>query len=89
MPRRSNVLRDGGELVNLHELGKSLVALRVASGITQRELARRMRVDESQISRWERNEYHGITIERASAVLDALGARVKTIFEEVGMMADA
>ena len=76
-----------GELVNLHELGRSLVALRIAAGITQRELAKRLGVDESQISRWERNEYHGITIERASAVLDALGARVRTIFEEIGLFA--
>ena len=76
-----------GELVNLHELGRSLVALRIAAGTTQRELARRLGVDESQISRWERNEYHGITIERASAVLDALGARVRTIFEEIRLFA--
>jgi DNA-binding XRE family transcriptional regulator len=78
---------DIGELVNLHELGRTLVALRIASKITQRELARRLKVDESQVSRWERNEYHGITIEKAAAVLDALGARTKTICEELGMFA--
>jgi transcriptional regulator with XRE-family HTH domain len=53
--------------------------------MTQRELANRLKVDESQISRWERNEYHGITIEKAAAVLDALGARTKTVCEELGM----
>ena len=76
-----------GELLNLHELGRTLVALRVAANITQRELARRLKVDESQVSRWERNEYHGITIERAAAVMDALGARVRTICEEIGLYA--
>lgn len=76
-----------GELANLHELGRTLVALRIASGLKQRELADRLKVDESQISRWERNEYHGITIERASAILDALGAKVRTICEEIGLMA--
>ena len=30
------------------------------------------------VSRDERNEYHGITVERARRVLDALGARLLT-----------
>ena len=42
-------------LINLREMGRTLVALRIASGLTQRELAKKLQVDESQISRWERN----------------------------------
>lgn len=69
---------DFGELKNLRGLGNALIALRISRGITQRELAKRLKVDESQVSRDERNEYHGITVERASRVLDALGVSVKS-----------
>lgn len=75
-----------GDVINLHNLGRTLIALRIVYRITQRELADRLAIDESQISRWERNEYHGITIERASKILDALGVRARTICEEVGLL---
>lgn len=69
---------DIGDLKNLHGLGQALVAARIALGITQRELAKRLGVDESQVSRDERNDYHGVTVERASRILDAMGADAKT-----------
>ena len=69
---------DVGELTNLHGLGRALVALRIACGMTQRELAKRLKVDESQVSRDERNEYHGITAERASRIFDVLGVEVRS-----------
>ena len=68
-------------LLNLHGLGRSLVALRIARGITQRELAERLGVHESQVSRDERNDYHGITVERAARVLDALKVQMESSFE--------
>ncbi len=61
-----------GSLQNLHGLGQFLVGLRIAVGLSQRELAARLEVDESQVSRDERHEYHGISVERAQRVLDAL-----------------
>ncbi len=72
-----------GELSNLHGLGQALVALRIALGLTQRELAERLGVHESQVSRDERNEYHGITVERATRILDALDVRLRSSFEEL------
>ena len=51
-----------------------LISIRIAQGMSQRELARRLNVHESQVSRDERNEYLGITLERAVKVLDALNA---------------
>jgi len=72
---------DLGELLNLHGLGRTLVALRIVLGLTQRELAQRLTVDESQVSRDERNEYHGIAVERASRILDALRVNLKSAFE--------
>jgi DNA-binding XRE family transcriptional regulator len=72
---------DVDPLLNLHGLGRSLVALRVARGITQRELAERLSVHESQISRDERNDYHGITVERATKVLEALKVQMESSFD--------
>lgn len=57
---------------HLTAVGRLLIALRIANGISQRELADRLGVSESVVSRDERNEYHGITVERAQRVLDAL-----------------
>jgi len=71
-----------GEVLNLHGLGQMLVALRIAAGMTQRELAERLGTHESQVSRDERNEYHGITVERASRILDALRVRMKSRVDE-------
>jgi ribosome-binding protein aMBF1 (putative translation factor) len=70
------------ELMNLHGLGLTLVGLRIALGLSQRELAERLSIHESQVSRDERNEYHGITVERAARVLDALGVRLISAFDQ-------
>lgn len=67
-----------GRLDNFRGLGHLLVALRISRGLTQRDLAQRLNVHESQVSRDERNEYFGITMERATRVLDALGVRLRT-----------
>jgi ribosome-binding protein aMBF1 (putative translation factor) len=66
------------DLDNLTGLGHLLITSRIAQGLTQRELARRLGVHESQVSRDERNEYFGITLERAVKVLDALNVRLRT-----------
>src|SRR5580698_5756459 len=66
------------ELENLRGLGHLLISLRIAQGMSQRELARRLDVHESQVSRDERNEYFGITLERAIKILDALNVRLRT-----------
>ncbi len=66
----------------LTQLGQLLIALRIAEGLTQRELAERLGVSESVVSRDERNEYHGITVERAQRILDALQASISAQVEE-------
>lgn len=70
-----------GEFENLHGLGQVLIGLRIARRMTQRQLAERLGVNESAVSRDERNEYHGITVDRAMRVLDALGVRLLTRVE--------
>lgn len=69
------------ELVNLRGLGHLLIAVRIAKGVSQRDLAKRLEVHESQISRDERNEYFGITLERAIKILDALNVTLHTKVE--------
>jgi ribosome-binding protein aMBF1 (putative translation factor) len=66
------------ELDNLRGLGHLLITSRIAQGLTQRELARRLGVHETQVSRDERNEYFGVTLERAAKILDALSVRLRS-----------
>jgi len=61
---------------NLHGLGRLLIGARIYRGISQRELASRLGVHESQVSRDERNEYGSITVERASRIVEALGVEL-------------
>jgi len=70
--------REFDELDNFRGFGHMLISLRIAQGITQRELAKRLGVHESQVSRDERNEYFGITLERAMKVLTALHVHLRT-----------
>lgn len=68
---------DIAPIESLNEIGRILIGLRIARGITQRELAERLQVSETQVSRDERNDYQGITVERAQRVIRALDARVR------------
>jgi transcriptional regulator with XRE-family HTH domain len=45
------------------------------------KLARRLHVHESQVSRDERNEYFGITLERTIKILDTLNVQLRTRVE--------
>lgn len=65
----------------LSGVARLLIAVRIAGGLSQRELAERLGVHETQVSRDERNEYHGITVERANRILEALGVELRTVVE--------
>jgi DNA-binding CsgD family transcriptional regulator len=71
------------DLHNLQGLGHLLIGARIASGLSQRELAERLGVHESQVSRDERNEYNGVTVERADRILEALGVEMTTRVKKV------
>ena len=62
----------------LQQVGQLLIALRIASGLSQKDLAKCLGVMGAQVSRDERNEYHGITLERAQKIMDVFGAHLKT-----------
>lgn len=72
---------DLGELGNLRGLPLVLIGLRIACGVTQRELAKLLGVAESQVSRDERNEYRGVTVEKASRIFDVLDAKLTSHIE--------
>ncbi|MBI5242291.1 MAG: helix-turn-helix transcriptional regulator [Elusimicrobia bacterium] len=63
-------------IMSITQIGRLLIALRIASNLSQRELARCLGVSEAQVSRDERNEYHGISIERATKILNVFGAHL-------------
>lgn len=56
-------------------IGAELVAARTALGLTQTELGARLGVAQPQIARWEAAAYRNVTLERVSAVADALGVQ--------------
>lgn len=60
------------ELSNLSGIGRLLVALRINRNMQQKDLAIKLGVSEAQVSRDERNEYHGASIEKVRQVLEAL-----------------
>ena len=74
--------RDFGMIRDLSAVGTLLIALRIANGLSQRELAEKLGVSEAQVSRDERNEYHGITVDRAQRVLDAMNETLTSRVED-------
>lgn len=77
------------EVTNFDGMGRLLIALRISQGLSQRELAERLGVHESTVSRDERNEYHGITLERTAKVLAALGVTLSTSVQSAGALKTA
>jgi DNA-directed RNA polymerase specialized sigma24 family protein/transcriptional regulator with XRE-family HTH domain len=67
----------------LRDIGLMLIMLRIARGLTQRQLAEHLEVHESQVSRDERTEYQGVTVDRAARTFDALEARVRLEVENL------
>lgn len=70
---------DFGQFINLINIGKLLVAYRIFLGISQQELAARLNVSESQVSRDERHEYYGATTGRIQEVMDAMEMTTVTV----------
>jgi transcriptional regulator with XRE-family HTH domain len=87
--RRYEKIRRGdlSDFKSLREIGQLLVAARLARGSSQRDLAERLNVHESQVSRDERNEYQGVSLERAAQILEALSVGVEirvSLEQEIG-----
>lgn len=65
------------ELDSFEELPHALIQARIATGITQRELAGRLGVKEQQIQRYEATDYASASFSRIAAIMKALGVEVK------------
>ncbi len=61
---------------SIEHIGDLLVKLRIFKQMTQRELAVKIGVDETQVSRDERNRYKGVSLERLLNVVRALGVEL-------------
>lgn len=69
------------EFENFDNIGQILIGLRIARGMKQRELAELLGISETMVSRDERNEYHGITVERAKKILSIFEAKIVSRIE--------
>ena len=74
--------RDFETIHSLTAIGRLLIAARITNGLTQQELAERLGVSPAQVSRDERNEYRGITVDRAQLILDSLGEKLSARLDE-------
>lgn len=70
---------DVGALRSLTTIGQWLVGLRIARGWNQKQLADMLGVSEAQVSRDERHEYYGVTVERAQKILETLGVEFEMV----------
>ncbi|SPF54785.1 conserved hypothetical protein [Candidatus Desulfosporosinus infrequens] len=64
------------------DIGKTLIAYRIYLGMTQAEVANKLGVSESQVSRDERHEYYGATTEKIETVMESMGMKA-TIHIEI------
>ena len=65
------------KLGSLDELPSVLVKARVAQGLTQKDLARRLGMKEQQIQRYETTRYRSASFQRIMQVADALGIELQ------------
>ena len=63
-------------LVRIDDVGPFLSRLRIASGLTQEEVARRIRCKQPDIARLEDADYQGHTARTLKAVAEALGVEI-------------
>ena len=68
-----------------NDIAINLYTLRAQSGITQKELAEKLGVKQSNISRWEHPGYQGYKVKMLSKIVRTLGGRLElTIFKPSG-----
>ena len=62
---------------SLRELPIVLIEGRIAAGLTQRALGKRLDVPEQQIQRYEATLYAGVSLQRLQEVADVLGLEIE------------
>ena len=64
--------------ISFDELAEGLIKARIATGISQKELAERLGLKEQQIQRYESERYNSASYRRIRDVANALGVRIRS-----------
>jgi len=65
------------DVERLDQIAPFIAKVRIAKGVSQTELARRLGVSKQVISRYEESDYQTVAIARLQEILDAIG--IKTV----------
>lgn len=65
------------ELDSLTQLPEALIRARIAAGLTQKALAKRLGMREQQVQRYEATHYANVGLTRLQLVADALGVQIQ------------
>ena len=65
------------KISSIQELPVALIKARIAMGMTQKELAKKMGVKEQQVQRDEANQYSSAGFQRIAAVAEALNINIQ------------
>lgn len=71
------------QISNFAGLGRSVIAMRIAAGKSQRDIAHTIGMDPANYNRLEKNEFHGAKHDLIATILKAIGYRAITTFERV------
>lgn len=63
------------EIERLDQIAPFITKLRIAKGISQTELARRLGISKQVISRYEESDYQTVGVGRLQEILDAMGIK--------------
>jgi HTH-type transcriptional regulator / antitoxin HipB len=69
---------------SLQDLPNVMIKARIAVGMTQKELAEKIGVQEQQIQRYEANNYRAVGFERLQEVMSALDMRISQAVMQLG-----
>ncbi len=70
--RRTSIALD-----SIEELPKTLIKARIAAGLSQEELARKLGLKPQQIQRYEATNYQSASMERINQVIRVLGVKLR------------
>ena len=65
------------EFDSFDQLPRGLISARIAAGMTQGDLARKLGIHEQQVQRYESTNYASASLRRVQDVIDALGVAVQ------------
>lgn len=69
---------------SLQDLPRVAIEARIATGMTQKELAEKIGVQEQQIQRYEANNYRAVGFERLQEVMSALNVTISKAVMQLG-----